>query len=263
MSRPLPRVIAALHLLPSAVSRHPQAQPLNRIIDHALHHAHIAYQGGVRGFYIQDVHDTPVAPAVQPETVSNLTAVAKQLRAAFPDAALGICLMQHAAREPLQICADAGGDFVRIKVYVGVMVKAEGVLTGCAYEAIQTRAALGAGHIRILADVYDRVGVPLAPLPLGEAARQAVVFGKADALVITGNSAEHTVQMLDEVNAAHLNVPLVVGGSVSVANLAEFEPRAQHFIVHAAFCRPDLPDHKGLPVDWHIDSVKGLMMHVP
>ena len=262
LSNDFPRVIAALHMLPSSVSAHLDAQPLNRIIEHALLHAQIAYDGGVRAFYIQDVHDTPLAPTILPQTVANVTAVGQELTRAFPDARFGICLMQHGAREPLQIADQIGGAFVRLKVYQGVMVKAEGLLQGCAWEAIQTRHSLGAQHIAIFADIYDRVGVPLAPLPLGEACRQAVTFGKADALVLTGGNSVQTVEMLDEAIAAKIGVPLTVGGSVSVATLKEFASRARHFVVHAAFARKGLPSRNGLPIDWHVDAVKELMQAI-
>jgi uncharacterized protein len=254
-----PRVIGALHLLPSDVSAHPQAQPLNKIIDHALLHAQIAYDGGVRAFYIQDVNDTPVAPTIQPTTVTNLIAVGQALRKALPDAVLGVCLMQHGGKEPLEICHAMGGQFVRIKVYNGVMIKAEGILSGCAYDAIQTRHKLGAQDISIFADLYDRTGMPLAPLPLAEQARQAVAFGRADGLVLTGHSPEGSIQMLDEVSQAKLGVPLAVGGGVSPASLKYFVPRAQHFIVHAAFSRKGLPAQDGIPVDWDINAVKDVM----
>ncbi len=247
-------------MLPSTVSRHREAQPLDRIIAHVLLHAQIAYDGGVRAFYIQDVNDTPVAPTILPQTVANVTAVGRAVRAAFPDAALGICLMQHGAREPLAICNEIGGQFVRLKVYTGTMIKAEGMLHGCAWEAIQTRHALGAAdRIAIFADVYDRVGMPLAPLPVAEACRQAVAFGKADALVITGMTPEHTVTMLDEAITAGTGVPLTVGGSVSLKTLPEFAKRAQHYVVHAAFTAKNLPAQHGLPVDWSIDAVRAFM----
>ncbi len=245
-------------MLPSTVSRHPQARPLNQIIDHILLHARIAWEGGVRAFYLQDVHDTPVAPFIQPETVANVTATGHALRREFPEACLGICLMQHGAREPLEICHAIGGDFVRLKVYMGAMVKAEGLLQGCAWEAIQTRDALGARHIKIFADIYDRVGMPLAPLPLAEACRQAVTFGKADALVLTGMNPAQTVEMLDEARGA-VSAPLTVGGSGSVASAPGFNPRARFFVVNAAFNRAGLPDQGGLPVEWHVDAVRALM----
>lgn len=255
----IPRVIGALHLLPSEVSARPDSQPLNKIIDHALLHAQIAHDAGVRAFYIQDVHDVPVAPTVLPQTISNVTSVGKELRRAFPNLVLGVCLMQHAAKEPLRICDDIGGQFVRIKVYTGAMVKAEGLLQGIAHEAIHTRHALGAHHIKIFADVYDRVGMPLAPLPLGEAARQAVQFGRADALVVTGFSHEHTLQMLDEVNAAKIDVPVAVGGGVSMKTLGDLNSRAKHFIVNSSWARRDLPNQNGTPVEWDGELIRAFM----
>jgi hypothetical protein len=68
------------------------------------------------------------------------------------------------------------------------MVKAEGILQGCAYEAIQYRAQIGAQDVAILADVYDRTGEPLGRMPLVEEARQAATFGRADGLILTGRS---------------------------------------------------------------------------
>lgn len=254
----LPRIIAALHLLPSPHSRRPQHYSQTQIIDHALRHAQIAYDGGVRAAYLQDVHDTPVAPTILPETIQTVTAVGKALKNAFPDLHLGVCLMQHGAQEPLQIANDIGADFVRIKVYMGVMVKAEGLLTGCAHEAIQTRANLNAGHIRIFADIYDRVGVPLCPLPLAEACRQAVVFGQADGLVLTGMNVDDSVNMFDQIAPMNLGVPLILGGSATAHNLARFA-HADHIIVHGAFLSKGAPADNGLPVDWGLDEVRGFM----
>ncbi len=257
-SAKLPRIIAALHLLPSRESFRPDAQPLQKIIDHALLHAQIAYDGGVRAFYFQDVNDTPVATQIAEHTVSHMTAVGKELRRAFPDASLGICLMQHGAKEPLEIANAIGAQFVRIKVYVGAMVKAEGVVNGCAYEAIRTRHHLNAEHIRILADVYDRLGEPVAAIPLPEIARQAVDFGRADGLVLTGRTPEASIRMFDEVKPMKLNVPLVLGGGASVQAMKFFVNRADHFIVHAAFLRRGLPAQNGIPVEWDVNLVKEL-----
>ena len=267
----LPRIIAALHLLPSPHSRRPQTYSLTQIVDHALLHARLAYEGGVRAAYLQDVHDTPVAPTILPETINTVTTVGQELKKAFPDLHLGVCLMQHGAKEPLQIAQDIGADFVRIKVYMGVMIKAEGMLTGCAYEAIQQRAHMNAahlnaahpnaGHIRIFADIYDRVGVPLCPLPLAEACRQAVVFGQADGLVLTGMNVDDSVSMFDQIAPMNLGVPLILGGSATAHNLASFA-HAAHIIVHGAFIKKGVPAQNGLPVDWGSDEIRAFMASV-
>ena len=258
-SAKLPRIIAALHLLPSRESFRPDAQPLQRIIDHALLHAQIAYDGGVRAFYFQDVNDTPLAPQIAEHTVSHMMAVGKELRRTFPDAALGVCLMQHGAKEPLEIAHAIGAQFVRIKVYVGAMIKAEGIVNGCAYDAIRTRHHLNAPHIKIFADVYDRLGEPVANIPLPDMCRQAVDFGRADGLVLTGRTPEASIRMFDEVKPLKLQVPLVLGGGASVQAMKFFVNRADHFIVHAAFLRRGLPAQNGIPVEWDVNMVKELV----
>ncbi len=258
-SAKLPRIIAALHLLPSRESFRPDAQPLQKIIDHALLHAQIAYDGGVRAFYFQDVNDTPVAAHIAEHTVSHMTSVGKELRRAFPDASLGVCLMQHGAKEPIEIANAIGAQFVRIKVYVGAMVKAEGVVNGCAYDAIRTRHHLNAEHIQILADVYDRLGEPVADIPLPEVVRQAVDFGRADGIILTGRTPEASIRMFDDVKPLKLKVPLILGGGASVQAMKFFVNRAEHFIVHAAFLRRNLPAQNGIPVEWDVNLVKELV----
>ncbi|MCS7089051.1 MAG: hypothetical protein NZL91_10205 [Thermoflexales bacterium] len=255
----LPRVIAAIHLLPSRESFRPDAQPLSKIIEHALIHAQIAYDGGVRAFYFQDVNDTPVAPHVNEHTISHMIAVGRELRRAFPDVALGVCLMQNDGKAPLEIAHAIDAQFVRIKVYVGAMVKAEGIVQGCAYDAIRTRHHLNAEHIKILADVYDRLGAPLGDIPLPEMCRQAVEFGRADAIILTGRTPEQSIRMFDEVRPLKLPVPLILGGGVSVQAMKYFANRADHFIVHAAFVRRGLPPRNGVPVEWDVERVREIV----
>ena len=260
-SSSLSRVIAALHLLPSSHSRRPITYTQTQMIDHALQHAQIAYDNGVRAAYLQDVHDTPVAPTILPHTVQNVTAVGKLLKQAFPDLHLGICLMQHGAREPLQIANDIGADFVRIKVWIGAMMKAEGVITGCAYEGIQYRDAINASHIKIFTDIYDRVGVPMHPLPLPEACRQAVTFCQSDGLVLTGMNVDDSLRMFDEIAPLNLGVPLILGGSATMQSVPRFS-HADHFVVHGAFIKKGLPPKNGLPVEWGSDEVQAFMQIV-
>ena len=166
----IPVVIAALHLPPSMASRLPAAIPMDETVDYVLRNIEKAVRAGVSAVYIQDIGDLPYAPKIQPHTIAYMSVVGAAIRKEFPELILGICMMNHGAREPLAVAQAIGAQFVRIKVYVGTMVKPEGILNGCAYEAITYRSQIGADGIAILADVYDRSGVPLGKAPLVDAA---------------------------------------------------------------------------------------------
>jgi membrane complex biogenesis BtpA family protein len=252
-------VIAALHLLPFPGSHHPDARPIPEITERALANVRAAYENGVRALYLQDLGDTPVAPHVEPHTVAGAAAVGAAIRREFPDVALGVCLMSHGAREPLAIAQAIGAQFVRLKVYVGAMVKAEGILQGCAHEAIQYRAHIGAQDIAILADVYDRTGEPLGRMPLTDEARQAATFGRADGLILTGKSFEESKAMLAEVRAARLGVPLLLGGSATVENLPQVKSLCDGVIVSTAFKRIGGWTRESLGADWDGARIKAFM----
>lgn len=243
-------VIAALHLLPFRASANRDARSIDEITDHALRNTRSAVNAGVQALYLQDLGDYPVAPHIGPHTVAGITAVGAALRREFPDLILGVCLMGHGAREPLAIAQAMGAKFVRLKVYVGAMVKAEGLLQGCAYEAIQYRAQIGAEDIAILADVYDRTGEPLGRMPLAEEARQAATFGRADGLILTGRSLDESEQMLAEVRDAKIDVPLLLGGGATSVTLARIRSLANGVVVSTAFKRVGGWTRESLAADW-------------
>lgn len=255
-------IIAALHLPPFYGSRHPAAQPVSIAVEHALRNAERAVKAGIPALFIQDVADSPIAPSIQPHTVAGMTVVADALRRAFPDLALGICMMGHGSREPLAVAQAVGARFVRLKVYVGAMVKAEGLLQGCAYEAIQYRAQLGAEQIAILADVYDRTGAPLGRMPLLEEARQAAVFGRADGLVLTGGSFEESLAMLEEVCDGRLGVPLLLGGGANAKNIARALQMIDGVIVSSTFKAVEGWTRESLLTEWDEERIQSFMRAV-
>ncbi len=254
-----PLVIAALHLPPFQASRHPEAMPMEAIVEYAVRNVARAVDAGVKAVYLQDLGDTPHALTPQPHTVAGVAAVGTRLRQEFPDLALGVCLISHGAREPLAIAQAIGARFVRIKVYVGAMVKAEGILQGCAYEAIQYRSQIGAEQIAILADVYDRTGDPLGRMPLVEEARQAATFGRADGLILTGKSVDESLDMLREVRGADVGVPLLLGGSATTENLPGFLPLVDGIVVSSAFKAVGGWTRQSLAEDWDAGRIRAFM----
>lgn len=245
-----PVVIAALHLPAFPGSGSPAALPIPAIVEYAIRNARYAVEGGVGALYIQDLGDYPVAPTVQPHSLAGMTAVGAALRREFPALKLGVCLMSHGAREPLAIAQAVGAQFVRLKVYVGVMVKAEGLLEGCAYQAVQYRSQIGAGNVALLADVYDRTGEPMGRMPLAEEARQAAIYGRADGLILTGKTFDESVSMLNEVRAAKIEAPLLIGGAATAGNLAQVRGLVDGIVVSTAFKSIGGWTRDSLAADW-------------
>jgi len=255
-------VIAALHLPPSPASNQPTSIPMEHIIDFALKNTQKAVRAGVEALYIQDLADLPIAPSVQPHTVAFLSVIGSAIRKEFPNLVLGVCMMAHGAREPIAVAQAIGAQFVRIKVYTGAMVKAEGILQGCAYEAVTYRKQIHAENIVILADVYDRTGKPLGEIPLAEAAHSASVYCKADGLIITGQTFQESLEMLQIVQNAHLNIPLFLGGGANADNVKEALKYCNGVIVSSSFKPISGWTEESILAEWDYDRVAQFMQAV-
>jgi membrane complex biogenesis BtpA family protein len=232
---PIPKIIAALHLPPFPASGHPDRKSMQDIRAFALRNTELAAKAGIGALALQDLGDHPVSRPIPEHIIAGMAVIGSSIRAEFPDLALGISLLGHGAREPLAIAQAIGARFVRLKVYVGAMVKAEGLLEGCAAEAIQYRQLIGAEDIALFADVYDRTGEPLGRLPLVEEVRQATVFGRADAVVLTGKSFAETLSMISEISSSEVETPILIGGGVNADNVKHALRVAEGVIVSSAF----------------------------
>ena len=203
------------------------------LLQRALADAQAYTQAGFDALMIQNVGDLPVATQVGPETVAWLTVLGSAIRAtvALP---LGVCVLKNDGCAALAIAQAIDAVFVRVKVWVGVMVGAEGIVQGCAREVLHYRRAIGAEEIAVFADVHDRTGVPLAGMSLEETAHEAIWFGKADGLVITGRDATETVDWLQRVKRLEPDVPIWAGGGATTQNIRGFFEVADGVIVATA-----------------------------
>jgi membrane complex biogenesis BtpA family protein len=190
-------------------------------------------QAGFDALMIQNIGDIPAAERVGPETVAWMTTLGRAVRAVI-DVPLGVAVLKSDGPAALAIAQAIGADFVRVKVWVGAMVGAEGLVQGSAREVLHYRRHIGAEQIAIWADVHDRTGVPLAPMPLERAAREAIVFGKADGLVITGADEDETVDWIDRVKQVLPDTLVVAGGGAHAGNLGRILAGADGVIVATA-----------------------------
>jgi len=179
----------------------------------------ISYEkAGFDALMIQNVGDLPTPERCGPETVAWLSALGREIRRAV-NVPMGVCVLKSDGPSSLAVCQAIGGEFVRVKVWVGAMVGAEGIVQGSARETLEFRRRIGAEHISVWADVHDRTGVPLAPMTLEDAAHEAVWYGKADGLVITGRNVAETMDWVARVKKTVEGAPVWIGGSANVANV--------------------------------------------
>jgi len=255
----IPRIIAALHLPPFPGSGHPDRKSMHAIREFALRNTDMAVRAGIQALFLQDLGDHPVSRPIPAHIVADMSVVGSWIRQEYPDLQLGISLLGHGAREPLAIAQAIGAKFVRLKVYVGAMVKSEGLLEGCAAEAIQYRHQIGAEDIAIFADVFDRTGEPLGRLPLVEEVRQATVFGRADAVVLTGKSFTETLAMINEITNSDLHPPVLIGGGVNAGNVKDALRVADGVIVSSAFKSIGGFTRESLQADWEMEKIAEFM----
>lgn len=235
---------------------------MDEIRDYALRNTEKAVTAGIYGVYLQDLGDHPVQRPIPPHITAGMAVIGAAIRQAFPQLYLGVCFMGHGAREPLAAVQAFGGQFVRLKVYVGAMVRAEGLVEGCAAEAVHYRHQIGGEDIAIFADVYDRTGEPLSRRPLVEECRQAAVFGRADGLVITGQSFQETLEWIGEIRQADFAVPVYIGGGVNANNVQQALSVADGIIVSSAFKTLNGFSRESMLLDWDADRIARFMAAV-
>ncbi len=241
-----PRIIGALHLPDLGLARETSMAWLE---DYTLTNARVFADAGFPALMLQD--QTRTIADADPVTIAIVTALGRSIRQAFPAMRLGIIVQAHDAIAPLAIAHATGADFVRLKVFVGASMTAEGPRTALCTTARTYRHRIKAEKVAILADVFDRTSVPMVDLPPERAALWAQSMG-ADALVLTGDTFADSLARIAKARTAGVRVPIVLGGSVAEENVAIALETADAAIVSTALIRKGT--HDGDLLRWDIES---------
>jgi uncharacterized protein len=207
------------------------ALSLSECIRHAVRDAEALVVGGVDALIVENFHDYPFRrDAVEPHVVAAMTAVCLAIRDAV-DCEIGVNVLRNDARAALGIALAAGASFIRVNVHSGAMLTDQGIITGAADETMRLRRTLGIEHVRVMADVLVKHAVPLGPLRVEDAVRDAVDRGLADAIIITGSGTGESAARRDVESAVSAaGVPVYVGSGVTAENAAQFIPPAAGII---------------------------------
>jgi membrane complex biogenesis BtpA family protein len=225
-------LVGMIHLPPLPGSTNYAGQPLESIVHGAIADACALAEAGFHAAILQNTHDLPATATAPVETVAFLSAIGRELRHAV-QMDLGVNVLKNDAEGGLAVAAAVGAPFVRLKVYVGAAVGAEGLLTPSAPAALRMRQRLGT-DTELWVDLFDRTSAPLVPQPLPQLAEWVMKFGDASALIVTGATMSQSIEMIREVRSVVTSLPVVIGGGVTHANVAQALMEADAVIVGSA-----------------------------
>jgi uncharacterized protein len=224
-----PLVIAALHLPPFS-----RQNSMAWLEDYVATNARIFAKAGVPFIKLQD--QTREAGPMRLEALAVMAALGRFLRSETPGMGLGIIVEAHDPEAAIAIAHAAGADFVRLKVFVGGMMTAQGPRHGIGAQAVAFRESIGGGAIAILADVHDRTAVPLAGETPELAAEWAQKTG-ADGLIITGADFPDSLVRIERARTAGTRRPVLLGGGVTEDNVKDALAIADGVIVSTSLMR--------------------------
>jgi membrane complex biogenesis BtpA family protein len=214
-------VVGMVHLLPLPGSAAHRDEGVAAIVERAVSEARTLADGGVDAILVQNTGDAPFTHAGGPATIACMTAAAIAI-ARDVRCPLGVNILANGGAEALAVAHAVGACFVRIKVYCGAVVSVGGIVEGNAAETLAFRRAIGADHVAIAADVYDRTSAPLGDMPIALLADLAHRHGQADALVVTGDSVEDSLSRIREVKTAVPSAIVFAGGGTTAENVGAF-----------------------------------------
>jgi len=225
-------LVGMIHLPPLPGATNYMGQPFDQIVEQAMHDARALHTAGFRAGIIQNTHDLPFTATAPPETIAFLSVVGWEIRREL-NWPIGVNILKNDAPGALAVAAAVDAEFVRLKVYVGAVVGAEGVLAPAAADALRTRQRIGS-RTEIWADLFDRTSVPLVPQPLEQIAEWATKFGGASVVIVTGDSWASTLSMVRTTRSVLPDTPIAIGGGVTLANVREALDVADVAIVGSA-----------------------------
>ncbi|HEY3358255.1 MAG TPA: BtpA/SgcQ family protein [Polyangia bacterium] len=198
--------------------------PLERLVETAVAEARAYRAAGYDAVMIENMHDRPyLKGAVGPEVVAGMTAVGREVRREA-DLPLGVQVLAGANREALAVALASGASFARVEGFVFAHVADEGLIESCAGELLRYRHAIGAGAVRVFADIKKKHSAHAitADVSLAETARAAEFF-LADGVIVTGAATGHAADPAEvEAAAGACGLPVLVGSGVTPENLAVY-----------------------------------------
>lgn len=220
-------LIGMVHLGALPGSPRDAGEPMDALLQRAIADAQALETGGADAIMVENFFDAPFAKDhLPPHTIAALTRAVQAVRDATT-LPLGVNALRNDALAAIAIAHVCGAQFVRINVFVGAAVTDQGIIEGAARAANLYRRELRA-DVQLWADVFVKHAAQLGANTLEDAAKDAVLRGLADALIVSGTATGNATDPDDvrRVKQAAPQTPVLVGSGFAAAT-------APALLVHA------------------------------
>ncbi len=214
MSRVPPRpLVGMIHLAPLPGAANDEGLATDDLVHRALSDTTVLTEEGYDAILLQNANDHPPTASIGPAALAAYACVAREVRSATA-LPVGVSVLKRDVAASFAIARASGADFVRLKSYVGVEIGPEGLLEGCAAEAVRERRILGLDRVEIWADAVQPTSRPAQEVSAVDLARWSVEFGEADRVIVTGDTLAASMELLPALRKVVAR-PLVLGGGVA------------------------------------------------
>lgn len=192
-------------------------------------------QGGVDAILLENNYDIPHKIFVEPETIAQMTLLAKLVREKT-ELPLGIIVLWNDYKASLSIAKTIGAQFIRLPVFVDKVKTNYGTITGEPKKVIACQKKIGAQDIAIFTDIQVKHAKILGKKDLLTSANQAIKAG-SDGLIITGKWTGDAprLEALKKVKKAVGDFYVLVGSGITDKNIKKFFEYADGAIVGTFF----------------------------
>ena len=129
-----------------------------------------------------------------------MTRIAWEIKQRFSQPfTLGINVLRNDAQAAIAIAKAVHADFVRINVHIGAAWTDQGLIEGSAYENLMYRRSI-ASQVQIASDVLVKHAAPAGSSELLLLAKDSVLRGGADILILTGTRTGTTTTTTENKN---------------------------------------------------------------
>jgi len=210
-----------------------------KVIDQALSDLEVYMAAGVDSILLENDHDLPyIQPPLDDKGIALMTRIAKEARQTF-DGPIGIQMLEAANITSLEIAAGADLDYIRAEAFVFAHVGGSGIINGSAGKILRRRKELGAGNIKVFADVKKKHGSHslTVDLDIKDEIMQAEFF-LVDGVIVTSQFTGINPDRNDLVKAkSATKLPVLIGSGMTAENISEYLALADGFIVGSYFRR--------------------------